>query len=127
METWRGVLRENSNYDLAYAQIGKSLLRQKDYAQAMAYFKLGNFRGDRVVLDSGYNKAFTQYRRELLMQWWWAFLLGAVLVVARWLSGAGCGAKAAARPCARCGKAARRSSGAFQSICCFIRLTGSGI
>lgn len=65
----------------AYAQIGKSLLRQKDYAQAMAYFKLGNFRGDRVVLDSGYNKAFTQYRRELLMQWWWAFLLGAVLVV----------------------------------------------
>ena len=81
METWRGVLRENSNYDLAYAQIGKSLLRQKDYAQAMAYFKLGNFRGDRVVLDSGYNKAFTQYRRELLMQWWWAFLLGAVLVV----------------------------------------------
>lgn len=76
MDTWRQVLQENSNYDLAYAQIGKSLLRQGEYRQAMDYFRLGNFRGDKVVLDSGYNKAFTQYRRDVLMQWWWAFLLG---------------------------------------------------
>lgn len=78
---WESVLRDNSNYDLAYAQIGRALLRQGEYQQAMDYFYLGNLRGDRVVLDSGYNKAFTQYRRQLLMTWWWVLLLAVVALI----------------------------------------------
>ena len=81
MAVWESVLRDNSNYDLAYAQIGRALLRQGDYRRAMDYFYLGNLRGDRVVLDSGYNKAFTQYRRELLMAWWWVILLAAAVLI----------------------------------------------
>lgn len=85
MAIWQQVLIENSNCDLAYAQIGRSLLRLDRYEEAMSYFRLGNLRGDRVVLDGGYNKAFTQYRRRFLMDWWWALLLGGGAVIAAWV------------------------------------------
>lgn len=56
---WQDVLRLNANYTLGYSGIGRSLLRQGDYAQAMEQFKLGH---DRV----GYSKAFALYRREVI-------------------------------------------------------------
>ena len=56
-ETWQKVLDMNGNYDLAYIGIGRSLLRQDRYKEAMEYFKL--------KLDiHNYSNAFKQYRKE---------------------------------------------------------------
>lgn len=56
-ESWQEVMDMNGNYDLAYIGIGRSLLRQKKYHEAMDYFKL---KWD----DDNYSKAFKQYRKE---------------------------------------------------------------
>lgn len=60
---WNQVIERNSNFELAYAQIGKVYLRENRYEEAMEYFKLGNFRGDKITNATGYNKAFIEYRR----------------------------------------------------------------
>ena len=56
-ESWQRVLELNGNYDLGYIGIGRSLLRQKRYREAMDYFRL---KWD----DDNYSKAFKQYRKE---------------------------------------------------------------
>ena len=56
-ETWQKVIDLNGNYDLAYIGIGRALLRQEEYHEAMDYFKL---KWD----DDNYSKAFKQYRKE---------------------------------------------------------------
>ncbi len=56
-ETWKEVLTRNGNYDLAYIGIGRSLLRQEKYHEAMEYFLL-------KLDQSNYSKAFKQYRKE---------------------------------------------------------------
>lgn len=72
---WREVLAQNGNYDLAYIGIGRSLLRQEHYKEAMEYFKLKR--------DSrNYSKAYKLYRKV----WFeenigWIFGVIAVLVV----------------------------------------------
>lgn len=58
---WREVLRMNSNFDIAYRGIGRSLLMQKKNKEAMAYFKLGM---DRKY----YSTAFKRYRREVMQE-----------------------------------------------------------
>ncbi len=60
-DKWREVVKTNSNYELAYIGIGKSLLRQGEYKQAMDNFYLGK---DKVY----YSKAFSYYRDELLSE-----------------------------------------------------------
>jgi hypothetical protein len=54
---WRKALRLNGNYDLAYIGIGRALLRQGEYKEAMKYFK-----SKRDV--NNYSKAFAEYRQE---------------------------------------------------------------
>lgn len=56
-ETWKEVMRLNGNYDLAYIGIGRSLLRQEKYREAMDYFEL-------KYDDENYSKAFKQYRKQ---------------------------------------------------------------
>lgn len=56
-ETWQEVLKLNGNYDLAYIGIGRSLLRQERYREAMDYFEL-------KLDDVNYSRAFKQYRKE---------------------------------------------------------------
>lgn len=56
-ESWQSVMNMNGNYDLAYIGIGRSLLRQEKYHEAMDYFKL-------KLDDDNYSKAFKQYRKE---------------------------------------------------------------
>lgn len=56
-ESWQQVMNKNGNYDLAYIGIGRALLRQERYREAMDYFKL---KWD----DDNYSKAFKQYRKE---------------------------------------------------------------
>ncbi len=56
-ESWREVMELDGNYDLAYIGIGRSLLRQEKYREAMDYFEL-------KYDDENYSKAYKQYRKE---------------------------------------------------------------
>lgn len=56
-KTWEEVLKKNGNYDLAYIGIGRSLLRQEKYREAMEYFEL-------KLDEDNYSRAFKQYRKE---------------------------------------------------------------
>ncbi|SDW56341.1 YIP1 family protein [Paenibacillus sp. CF384] len=57
---WKQVLKLNSNFEVAYIGIGKSLLKQGDNKEAMTYFELGNNR-------ENYSEAFKRYRKEIVM------------------------------------------------------------
>jgi len=54
---WKEVMALNGNYDLAYIGIGRTLLRQEEYHEAMKYFEV---KYDR----ENWSKAFKQYRKE---------------------------------------------------------------
>lgn len=56
-ESWEKAMALNGNYDLAYIGIGRSLLRQERYHEAMDYFEL-------KYDDHNYSIAFKQYRKE---------------------------------------------------------------
>ncbi len=56
-ESWQSVMDLNGNYDMAYIGIGRSLLRQKKYHEAMDYFRL-------KYDEDNYSKAYKQYRKE---------------------------------------------------------------
>lgn len=56
-ESWKAVMDLNGNYDLAYIGIGRSLLRQEQYGEAMEYFEL-------KYDEDNYSKAYKQYRKE---------------------------------------------------------------
>lgn len=56
-ETWQKVMNQNGNYDLAYIGIGRALLGEKKYKEAMDYFRL---KWD----QHNYSKAFKQYRKQ---------------------------------------------------------------
>ncbi len=56
-DLWREVLRLNGNYNLGFIGIGRSLLRQEHYEEAMEYF--------RYPRDwKNYGEAFRMYRKE---------------------------------------------------------------
>ncbi len=55
--SWRKVMALDGNYDLAYIGIGRALLRQEKYKEAMDYFEL-------KYDDENYSKAYKQYRKE---------------------------------------------------------------
>lgn len=68
-DTWREVLKLNGNYDQAYIGIGRALLRQEHYKEAMEYFEL--------KLDAkNYSKAYKLYRKE-----WFEDNIGVILVI----------------------------------------------
>ncbi len=56
-ESWKKVMELDGNYDLAYIGIGRSLLRQEKYEEAMDYFEL-------KYDDENYSRAYKQYRKE---------------------------------------------------------------
>jgi hypothetical protein len=58
-ELWDQVLVYNANFDLAYIGLGRALLRQDKYEEAMYYFRLKN---DRL----NYSKAYQQYRKQMV-------------------------------------------------------------
>ena len=55
--SWERVKALDGNYDLAYIGIGRSLLRQEKYGEAMEYFDL-------KYDAENYSKAYKQYRKE---------------------------------------------------------------
>ena len=58
-DTWREVLKLNANYNLAFIGIGRSLLRQDQFAEAMEYFKMAHDR-------ENYGRAYRYYRKEMI-------------------------------------------------------------
>lgn len=56
-QSWIKAKDLNGNYDLAYIGIGRALLRQEKYKEAMEYFEL---KYDR----ENYSKAYKQYRKQ---------------------------------------------------------------
>ena len=58
-EVWKEVIKINTNYEIAYNGIGKLLLRQGEFKEAMEYFEQGH---DQYY----YSKAYKEYRKEVL-------------------------------------------------------------
>ena len=71
---WEEVAKMNSNYELAYVGIGKSLLRNGEYQEAMRYFELGHN-------AEYYSDAFKQYRNDLLKENFGILMTGIVVIV----------------------------------------------
>jgi len=75
-DTWREVLRLNANYDPAFIGVGRALLREENYAEAMKYFKMAHDR-------TNYGRAYRYYRKEAAERSivWIAVALAALLIV----------------------------------------------
>ena len=74
-DTWREVLRFNANYNMAFRGIGRALLRQGAYREAMDYFEMAHDRPN-------YGRAFRLYRKEWVEKnIWWVFLAIALLLI----------------------------------------------
>ena len=56
VELWQALLTENSQLSVAYQSIGKALVQQQRYEEAMTYFEKGNDR-------EGYSNALREYRK----------------------------------------------------------------
>ncbi len=76
---WEEVVKINSNYEIAFNGIGKLLLRQENYKEAMEYFKLGH---DTYY----YSKAFKGYRNDIIKNNF-GLIIGSMVVVAGGLMG----------------------------------------
>lgn len=74
--TWREVLKLNANYDLAFIGIGRALMRQEEYKEALDYFKMAHDR-------ENYGRAYRYYRKELVEKniGWIAGILLVVIVI----------------------------------------------
>ncbi len=74
-EVWREVLKQNSNYPLAFRGIGLAVLRQDQYKEAMEFFKMAHD-------QENYGRAFKLYRKEWIEKnVWWLFAGLALLLV----------------------------------------------
>lgn len=71
---WREVLKINGNYDLAYNGIGRALLRQERYKEAMDYFEVKYY-------GKNYSKAFKLYRKEWIEDHIAYFIIGLLILI----------------------------------------------
>jgi len=72
-EMWQEVIRQNSNYEMAYQAIGKALYKEENYKEAMEYFKLASARGD-------YSMAFKEYRKEFVKENFAVIAIGIIIL-----------------------------------------------
>ena len=74
-DTWREVLKLNANYNSAFIGIGRALMRQEQYGEAMEYFKMAHDR-------ENYGRAYRYYRKILVEKnVGWVVAVLAVLIV----------------------------------------------
>ena len=75
-DLWEDVMKLNANYTLAFRGIGRSMLRQEKYQEAMDYFERAHAREE-------YGRAFKQYRKIWVEKniWWIILLLALLLIV----------------------------------------------
>ncbi|MEV5030321.1 hypothetical protein [Paenibacillus sp. LPE1-1-1.1] len=69
------TINMNANLEFAYAGIGKSLLRQGDYEEAMKHFK-------RSMDQKNYSKAFLLFRKQVMREHFTAIMTVIVLLAA---------------------------------------------
>ncbi len=77
-EVWEEVIKINSNYEIAYNGIGKMLLREGRYQEAMTYFEMGHD-------DYYYSKAFQAYRNGIIKDNFGWIMGGVVLLAGLWI------------------------------------------
>lgn len=74
-EKWQEILKYNANCELAYIGLGRTLLRQDRFAEAMENFKKGNKR-------DYYSKAYQYYRKEVAKEnFGWIVLIIILIIV----------------------------------------------
>ena len=74
-DLWRDVMKQNANYPLAFRGIGRAILRQNQFEEAMDYFRMAHDR-------ENYGRAFKLYRKEWVEKnIWWIVLIAAVLLI----------------------------------------------
>ncbi len=71
---WQDVLKYNNLYALAYNGLGMASFQQKEYTEAIKYFRLGNNK-------NYYSKAFAYYRKAVIEKNFLWILIGFVLLV----------------------------------------------
>lgn len=75
-EKWEDVLKMNANYNLAFIGIGRALMRQEKFTEAMEYFEMANDR-------ENYGRAFRLYRKVWVEEniLWMVAALVAVMII----------------------------------------------
>ncbi len=73
---WEEVLKHNANYNLAFIGIGRSLMRQEKFEEAMEYFEMAHDRDN-------YGRAFRQWRKIWVEEniGWLVIVLAVVMIV----------------------------------------------
>ncbi|SFS75493.1 NHL repeat-containing protein [Paenibacillus sp. BC26] len=79
VKLWGQVLRLNTNYEIAYLGIGKSLLMEKKNEEAMEYFKLGMSR-------KNYSVAYKRYRRDVMKDNFGPFMTVLISLIAAFVA-----------------------------------------
>lgn len=74
MEPWEKVLQMNSNYRLAYLNIGRALSQQGLYKEALPYFKLAESRKE-------YSQAFRMVRTQFVKQYFVGIVVAVIVVL----------------------------------------------
>lgn len=70
---WQEVIEMNANYEIAYDGIGKLLLREERYKEALEYFEISH---DQYY----YSKAYQAYRNEIIKSNF-GYIIGGVVLV----------------------------------------------
>ncbi|SNT95294.1 NHL repeat-containing protein [Aristaeella hokkaidonensis] len=71
---WTEVLRQNANYPMAFRGIGRTVLRQNKFEEAMEYFKMAHDR-------ENYGRTFKLYRKEWIEKNALWIFLGVILLL----------------------------------------------
>lgn len=68
------VLAIDGNYDLAYESVGRILVKEEKYTEAMEYYRMANDK-------AGYSTAFSKNRHEIFRQYFFWVILAAVALI----------------------------------------------
>lgn len=74
LDMWREVLKRDGNYNMAYLAIGRALLNQDEYDEALKYFKL-------AFNSEDYDRAFEAKRQEMLRDNFTAIVIVLVILL----------------------------------------------
>lgn len=77
IEYWQEILKRNSNFDLAYIGIGRSLYNSGNYTEAMEYYKA-------AYDTSNYSAAFQEVRKQWINDYFLLLPVGAIALILLW-------------------------------------------
>lgn len=77
IEYWQEILKRNSNFDLAYIGIGRSLYNSGEYTEAMEYYKA-------AYDTSNYSAAFQEVRKQWINDYFLLLPVGVIVLVFLW-------------------------------------------